>query len=281
LLVPGIFPYCAMMQIAAEDTRNDYVLCRGFDVRDNRFVDYPPGIPVGKPFGKRTPGVYEIAQIYPAVLPLQTDCSVPSTVPWRVGQNPGVAATTQGHPADLNETVGILYDDNGNVINWMLVDSGESTLIAEATLVGSVCGTDGETAEVTDAKLLPNCTDLDLTDATITNTMRHMGPAGSKVRLIKSCASGSGSGSGSGDVWDITEIEKRPLCVVHEVKDSQWCLTQIVVKVAAEWCEDPDSACVVVLYTDCSSSGDCDTSISFSADTCCANEPGSGSGSGV
>jgi hypothetical protein len=159
-------------------------------------------------------------------------------------------------------------------------------MFAEATLVGNICGTEGENIEVTGAILLPSCASIDLSEATITNTMRHMGPGGSKVRLIKSCAAGSGSGSGTGsgsgagDVWDITEVEKRPLCVVHEVKDNAWCLTQIVVRVAAEWCEDPDSACVVVLYTDCEDSGDCDTSISFTADTCCANEPGSGSGSG-
>lgn len=140
LMVQGIFPYCAMVQVAAEDTHENYVLCRGHDTRINKFIDYEagnadkPGIPVAKPYGNRIVGMYQIAQVFPAVLPLQgthpqradwygSHAPTPTSVPWRVGQNPGVAETSKGHPEDLQETIEILYTDEGVVINWMLLDS--------------------------------------------------------------------------------------------------------------------------------------------------------------
>ena len=135
LLVKGVYPYVAMMQVAAEDTERDYVICRGFDVRIGRFIDYEegnddsPGIPVAKPFGKRYVGAYQIAQIFPAILPLQTDNPSPTDVPWRVGQNPGVSTVTPGHPADLDEEVEALKDANDVYINWMLLDAEGEQLV--------------------------------------------------------------------------------------------------------------------------------------------------------
>jgi len=44
-----------------------------------------------------------------------------------LGQNPGVvvgAGTNGGHPADLSDTIELLADHNGKVINWLLVPSG-------------------------------------------------------------------------------------------------------------------------------------------------------------
>lgn len=140
MVVKGVFPYVAMMQVAAEDTEQDYVLCRGFDVRIGRFIDYAvgdadkPGIPVAKPFGKRQVGAYTIAQIFPAILPLQTSNPSPVAVEWRVGQNPGVAVTTPGHPADLDEKVDFLKDTGDVYINWMLLDAGESVSLVECCL---------------------------------------------------------------------------------------------------------------------------------------------------
>jgi hypothetical protein len=102
LIGPGDFPYCAMMQVAAADTHADYLICRGYDPRIRKFFDYEvgdedkKGIPVAKPYGKR-----------------QT----------RLGQNSGVAATSQGHPADLEEEVEILYTDDEKVITWLLLDA--------------------------------------------------------------------------------------------------------------------------------------------------------------
>jgi len=140
----GTSPFCAMLQIAAEDTRENYVICRGFDTRILRFIDYAegdankPGISVAKPYGRRVANTYEIGEIYPALLPTQGNAGFddfrqviytppsPVAVEWRVGQNPGVVVgggLEGGQPAELADTIEILYDDNGKVINWLLIDS--------------------------------------------------------------------------------------------------------------------------------------------------------------
>jgi len=132
-----------MMQVAAEDTYSDYVICRGFDPRILKFIDYAegdvdkPGISVAKPFGKRTAGTYEIGEVYPALLPTQGNDEFadfrkvtytppsPVGVNWRVGQNPGVVSggLDGGQPGSLSDSIQVLYDHNGKVVNWLLIDS--------------------------------------------------------------------------------------------------------------------------------------------------------------
>jgi hypothetical protein len=133
-----------MMQVAADDLYDDYVICRGFDLRILKFIDYEegnpnkPGISVAKPFGKRRIGTYSIGEVYPAFLPTQgnpdfTDFRQvtyvppsPTTVNWRVGQNAGVVFTGAldgGQPEDLTKTIGVLRDAAGKAINWLLIDS--------------------------------------------------------------------------------------------------------------------------------------------------------------
>ncbi len=125
LRTTGRFPWCAMVQIAGKDTRDDYVICRGFDPRTGKFTDYEededgnptdddkPGIPVGKPYSRRAAGTYIVGQVFAAMIPVT-----------RLGETPGVAETTQGHPEDLDEEVEILYDTGGNPVAWLLVDDG-------------------------------------------------------------------------------------------------------------------------------------------------------------
>ena len=138
-----------MMQVAAADEYDDYVICRGFDPRILKFIDYEsgnaakPGISVAKPYGNRTAGTYTIGQVFPAFLPtqglvdeghLETRNYVPPSpvgVDWRVGQNPGVAATTTGHPADLDEAINELTDHNDQQVNWMLIDGGSRILMGK------------------------------------------------------------------------------------------------------------------------------------------------------
>lgn len=133
----GVMPYCALMQVAADDTYADYVICRGFDTRLAKFVDYEegnpelPGISVAKPYGNRKPQTYEIGEIYPAFLPLQgTSTYVPASpfaVNFRLGQNPGVVtdnAEPDGHPSDLDSYIDLLIDHNGKIVNWLLIDTG-------------------------------------------------------------------------------------------------------------------------------------------------------------
>jgi len=133
LLVPGIFPYCAMMQIAAEDTHCNYVVCRGYDPRDKRYYDYDeedqdgqPGIAVAKPYWNRFTGVYQIGEVYPAFLSLSAGAKDgDKTVPF-IGQNPGRVKgdECQGHPPSLDEEIVHLLDEDEKYINWMLADGG-------------------------------------------------------------------------------------------------------------------------------------------------------------
>jgi hypothetical protein len=132
-----------MYQVAANDTREDYVLCRGFDTRINKFIDYEagnpnkPGIPVAKPYDCRRKGSFQIGQIFAALLPLQSANPSPTAVEWRVGQNPGTAETSTGHPSDLNEKVDELRDENGKTINWMFINSS-SVKIYTCTLTADL-----------------------------------------------------------------------------------------------------------------------------------------------
>lgn len=144
LQVEGVIPYCAMMQVAAEDQYDDYVVCRGFDPRILRFVDYEagnpdkPGISVAKPHGSRGTGKYGVGQgparqyrigeIFPAFLPTQGNDHYmppsPRAVEWRIGQNPGVAEGADdfgGHPEELGDRVSSLVDHNDKVVSWMLI----------------------------------------------------------------------------------------------------------------------------------------------------------------
>ncbi len=143
-MVEGESPYCALMQVAAADTHTDYVLCRGYDTRIKRFIDYEaanedkPGIAVAKPYGSRVVGYYNIGEVYPALLPL-----------WRLGQNPGVVEAAsdeiQGQPVDLNDVVENLTDDDGVYINWMLLDSGGGGDIAIGKTNGTIAARIGTT----------------------------------------------------------------------------------------------------------------------------------------
>lgn len=136
----GISPFCAMVQVAAEDTYDDYLICRGFDTRILKFINL---MSVAKPFGNRRKGTYEIGEIYQALLPTQGNTEFtdfrqvtytppsPVGVKWRVGQNPGKVVNNGelpggpygGHPKELSDEIQIMYDHNEKVVNWMLVDS--------------------------------------------------------------------------------------------------------------------------------------------------------------
>lgn len=130
LKAEGEFPYCALMQVAAEDSHADYVICRGFDTRIRRFVDYEagnadkPGIAVAKPYGNRVMCYYKVGSVYPAFLPLG-----------KLGQNPGVVDDIRdaclGQPEGLDVEVEFLKDENDKYINWMLIDSGPAFLWVE------------------------------------------------------------------------------------------------------------------------------------------------------
>ena len=139
LLVEGVYPYCAMMQVAAEDTHCNYVVCRGYDTRDRRYYDYAegdaaqPGIAVAKPYWSRFVGVYRIGQGYPAVLPLSSGAEDDGKIVPRIGQNPGRVEGNEcrGNPLTLEEEIVLLADENGVYISWMLLDGGPGKVYFE------------------------------------------------------------------------------------------------------------------------------------------------------
>jgi hypothetical protein len=96
--------------VANADTHDNYVTCRGFDPESQKFLE---SVNVGKPYGLRGTYPYQLAEVYPAM-----------KARTRIGDTPGMAEYTTGHPADLDETVEILRDDDGNPIEWLLLDSG-------------------------------------------------------------------------------------------------------------------------------------------------------------
>ena len=122
----GAYPYVALMQVAVEDTHDNYVVCRGFDPRDGLFYAYEEddddkiGVPVAKPYGLRGTYPYTVGEVFQATLPLTL-----------LGQNPMVAETTVGHPADLDEKLELLYDENDVAINWMFVDGQSDTQLKQ------------------------------------------------------------------------------------------------------------------------------------------------------
>jgi len=136
----GIYPYCAMLQIAEEDKYTDYVMCRGFDTRMRRFVDYEegnsdkPGIAVAKPYGNRVKCYYHKWSVYPCLLPTQQGSDKvednftppsPSGIDWRVGQNPGAPASScLGQTQASDDVINEMIDHNKKYVNWQLIDSG-------------------------------------------------------------------------------------------------------------------------------------------------------------
>ena len=150
----GVSPYCVLMQVAADDTYADYVICRGFDTRMLVFIDYEagnpdkPGISVAKPYGNRKTGVYEIGEIYPALLPTQGNATYmppsPSEINFRLGQNPGVvtgSAEVGGHPSDLSSGINFLVDHNGKAVTWLIVGlQPEEDSLYVFTLLSSFAG---------------------------------------------------------------------------------------------------------------------------------------------
>lgn len=153
----GISPFCAMVQVIEDDIYDNYVVCRIFDPRILRYME---NISVAKPYGKRTPDTYQVAEIYPAFLPTQGNASFmdfrqvvymppsPTDVQWRVGQNPGKVTgggLDGGQPETLSDAIEVLYDHNGKVVNWILIDSngqaGGGTRKIQGPLIALVDGT--------------------------------------------------------------------------------------------------------------------------------------------
>jgi hypothetical protein len=105
----GIISRCAMMQVIEEDTHDNYVVCRGFDPETMRFYER---VCVAKPYGLRGTKSYKVAEVYAAIKPRG-----------KLGDTSGVARTTVGQPASLEEEIDILLDDDDVVVSYLLLDA--------------------------------------------------------------------------------------------------------------------------------------------------------------
>jgi hypothetical protein len=122
----------AMMQVIEADTHDNYLVCRGYDPEAETTL---LSVPVAKPYSDRGTNTYAIGQMFPAVKP-RTE----------IGENPGKSHTTTGHPADLDEVIDLLLDDDDNPISWLLLTGGSSVAASIPILnVTEAMTVDGET----------------------------------------------------------------------------------------------------------------------------------------
>ncbi len=127
----GVVSRCAMMQVigddeteANEDTHDNYVICRGFDPETKKFYH---SIAVAKPYDVRGTFPYRLAQLFPAI-----------KAATRLGDNPGVSATTVGQPADLDEVIEPLLDDDSKPVYWLDISGGAGAHVISGVLDGAL-----------------------------------------------------------------------------------------------------------------------------------------------
>jgi hypothetical protein len=127
LVMRGVVSRCAMMQVigddeteANEDTHDNYVLCRGFDPETKKFYH---SIAVAKPYSVRGSHPYRLAELFAAM-----------KAATRLGDNCGKSSVTTGQPADLDETIDLLLDDDSKPIYWLDISGGHSAHILSGVL---------------------------------------------------------------------------------------------------------------------------------------------------
>lgn len=201
------------------------------------------------------PSVHVATMDYPTYALYDTADGTPQT-----GEEWGVASG--GEKLRLGKPGFTILGDADGITVRVMKDGGR--FIAEAELDEDACGEADEIVSVVNAKILPECVDISITE--VSNTFKHQGEAGSKVRLIaRRCDEGVS--------WDILDIAKRKICVTHRLDDRESCLVSEQVTIAGEWCPagEPESACIVVEYIDCEDTlPACDTSVTFDPEACCA-----------
>lgn len=103
----------AIFQVTETDDHQDYLVCRGWDLDTDPTCQHRiEEIHVAKPYHLRGTYPYRIGQVL-----------VCSKIRTRLGDDPGKAETTIGQPASLTEEMVQLTDDDGNSVQWMVVDN--------------------------------------------------------------------------------------------------------------------------------------------------------------
>lgn len=119
----------------------------------------------------------------------------------------------------------------------------QSSLLFTATLSGTLCSSDA-TANITGAKFLQSCKDIDITTAA--NTMGLAGPNGAKVYGLWDCTLDGGGG------WALFQVKHREQQVIKEVfgdPDDCAIMETYIAKVALMYCTDPADKVAVQFYT--------------------------------
>lgn len=128
--IPGKGTTLAMFQVIEDDTHDNYVVCRGYEADndpDFRYLHDPYTVPattpinVAKPYSVRGTFPYELGQVI-----------VAARIKGRLGYNQGKGVTV-GQPADLDEEIALLLDDDDVSIAWM--DVGTSPSAEQSLLV--------------------------------------------------------------------------------------------------------------------------------------------------
>jgi hypothetical protein len=124
----------AMMQVIEADTHDNYVVCRGFDPETNKLHER---LCVAKPYSVRGTTPYVIGQVF-AAMKART----------RLGDNPGVASESTGQPADLDEVIDLLTDDDNSPIYWIELGGGASSNVMFGKLDGALSQGDSATMSI-------------------------------------------------------------------------------------------------------------------------------------
>ena len=125
----------AMFQVCVTDTHDNYVGCCGLDPEANVYFDSAHPMAVAKPYDVRGTFPYTVGQVI-----------VCAKVRTKLGDNPGVASSSTGQPADLDEEIDMLKTDAGLPIFWLHVGGG-GPRVFHGTLSADLAG--GSTATVT------------------------------------------------------------------------------------------------------------------------------------
>lgn len=107
------------------DLHDDYLVCRGFEATADphfRFLHDPYTAPETTPISVAKP--YSLRGTFPYT---RGQVIVAARIHTRLGENQGVAATSTGHPANLDEEIELLTDDNGVAVSWLAIESAPST----------------------------------------------------------------------------------------------------------------------------------------------------------
>lgn len=114
------------------DTHDNYVVCRGYEADHDPYFRYlhdpytkedTTPINVAKPYSLRGTFPYSSGQVI-----------VAARIKHRLGYNPGKAETTVGQPADLDEEVVLLMDDDDVGISWLDVGTPEPSVVCRSIL---------------------------------------------------------------------------------------------------------------------------------------------------